>query len=259
MINIPSAYSPQIDKRFSAANDNPSGAAAPGDFQPIGNAGQQQDTVTLSGKGRDLSAQNSTNVNKTKGEPSTDLQTKATQKDQAQKSTDLALIQQLKKRDNDVRNHEQAHLAVAGRYATGGASYTYQTGPDGVRYAIGGEVPISISAESTPDATIQKMEAVRRAALAPADPSPADLQIAAEASALEIQAMQEEQVIQREKANPPASSPGSGTSPNSNTQSKFATSLSFASTTIAATSGQISPDNNRQRIIQTYQAMIAIT
>ena len=259
MIIIPSTYSPQIDKRFSAANDNSSGTAAPGDFQPTGSAGQQQDTVTLSGKGRDLSAQSSTDTDKTKGGTLTDLQTKATQKDQAQKTTDLALIQQLKKRDTDVRNHEQAHLAAAGRYATGGASYTYQTGPDGVKYAIGGEVPISLSSESTPDATIQKMEAVRRAALAPADPSPADLQIAAEASALEIQAMQEEQIIQREKAHPPASSPSSGTFPNRDTQSKSATNLPFASSIITATSGQISPDNNRQMMIQTYQAMISIT
>ena len=57
MIIIPSAYNPQIDKRFSAANDNPSGTAAPGELRPTGRTGQQQDTVTLSSQGIDLSTQ----------------------------------------------------------------------------------------------------------------------------------------------------------------------------------------------------------
>ena len=104
---------------------------------------------------------------------------------------ELKQLSELKGRDREVRAHEQAHLSVAGQYAAGGASYTFQRGPDGNSYAIGGEVPIDISSETTPEATILKMRTVRRAALAPADPSGADRQIAAQASAKELQARQE--------------------------------------------------------------------
>ena len=104
---------------------------------------------------------------------------------------ELKQLVQLKSRDREVRSHEQAHLAVAGQYASGGASYTYQRGPDGNSYATGGEVPIDIGSEPTPEATIQKMRTVRRAALAPAEPSGADRQIAAQAAAKETQARQE--------------------------------------------------------------------
>ena len=104
---------------------------------------------------------------------------------------ELKQLSELKSRDREVRSHEQAHLSVAGQYAAGGASYTFQRGPDGNSYAIGGEVPIDISSETTPEATILKMRTVRRAALAPAEPSGADRQISAHASAKELQARQE--------------------------------------------------------------------
>jgi hypothetical protein len=104
---------------------------------------------------------------------------------------EMKLVKELQRRDVEVRAHEQAHLAAAGQYAAGRASFSYTTGPNGKRYAIGGEVPIDIGKEKTPDATIQKMRAVRRAALAPASPSAADRSIAAQASATESQAMKE--------------------------------------------------------------------
>ena len=49
-------------------------------------------------------------------------------------------VEQLKRRDAEVRQHEQAHKAAAGQYASGGPSYDSQTGPDGKQYAVGGEV-----------------------------------------------------------------------------------------------------------------------
>ncbi len=104
---------------------------------------------------------------------------------------ELKQLQQLKSRDTEVRTHEQAHLSTAGRYATGGATFSYQKGPDGGSYAIGGEVGIDTSKESTPEATITKMQTIKRAALAPADPSGADKQIAAKATAMEAQAREE--------------------------------------------------------------------
>ncbi len=95
----------------------------------------------------------------------------------------------LQARDRHVRQHEAAHQAAGGAL-TGGASYTYQTGPDGRSYAIGGEVPISIRTGRTPDETIASARQARRAALAPSDPSAADLAVAAEATRMELSAIQ---------------------------------------------------------------------
>lgn len=86
-------------------------------------------------------------------------------------------VQELEKRDREVRAHEQAHARVGGAYA-GAPSYTFQQGPDGKRYAIGGEVQIDTSKEKTPQETIRKMQIVIRAALAPAEPSSQDLKVA---------------------------------------------------------------------------------
>ncbi|MGM0481903.1 MAG: putative metalloprotease CJM1_0395 family protein [Pseudomonadota bacterium] len=100
-------------------------------------------------------------------------------------------IQKLKSRDAEVRAHEQAHAAIGGQHA-GSPNYEYERGSDGKSYAVGGEVPIDISAvPGDPQATIQKMTVVRRAALAPAQPSSADRSIAAEASTKAAQARAE--------------------------------------------------------------------
>jgi hypothetical protein len=100
-------------------------------------------------------------------------------------------LDQLKKCDQEVRAHEQAHQAVGGPYA-GSASFTYQTGPDGQRYAVGGEVSIDLSAiPGDPQATITEMQQIRRAALAPSNPSPADRQVATRAAQVERRARAE--------------------------------------------------------------------
>lgn len=104
---------------------------------------------------------------------------------------ELEQIQKLEARDLEVRNHEQAHQSVGGQYA-GAASYTYQRGPDGINYAVGGEVPIDISPiPGNPEATIQKAEIVRRAALAPAEPSAQDRAVAAQAIQIKLEAQSE--------------------------------------------------------------------
>jgi hypothetical protein len=90
-------------------------------------------------------------------------------------------VQELRQRDAEVRRHEQAHAAAGGQYA-GAPSYEYQRGPDGRLYAVGGEVRIDTSPiPGNPQATIAKMQTVRRAALAPAQPSPQDQRVAAQA------------------------------------------------------------------------------
>lgn len=100
-------------------------------------------------------------------------------------------IQQLEKTDKEVKAHEAAHLAAAGGLATGGATFKYDTGPDGKRYAVSGEVQISISEGRTPAETIARAEQVRRAALAPANPSAQDQNVAAQAAQMEQRARAE--------------------------------------------------------------------
>ena len=99
-------------------------------------------------------------------------------------------LKELKSRDTEVHNHENAHQSAGGQFA-GSPSYTYQTGPDGRRYAIGGEVSIDVSPEDEPAATIAKMESVRRAATAPAEPSPQDFKVAAAAQRMMTEAQRD--------------------------------------------------------------------
>lgn len=55
-------------------------------------------------------------------------------------------VRELKKRDREVRQHEQAHARAAGPYG-GQPQYQYERGPDGKQYAVSGEVKIDTSEE----------------------------------------------------------------------------------------------------------------
>lgn len=100
-------------------------------------------------------------------------------------------VNDLKTRDEEVRVHEQAHAATGGQYA-GSPSYSYEQGPDGKRYITDGEVQIDVSPiPNDPQATIDKMRQVYRAALAPAEPSAADRSVANEAQQNIAEAMSE--------------------------------------------------------------------
>jgi len=101
-------------------------------------------------------------------------------------------VKALKEIDARVKAHEQAHIAAGGNLVRGGASFSYKRGPDGRDYAVAGEVKIDASPDpNNPEATIRKMQQVRRAALAPVDPSPQDRKVAMEATLIENQANME--------------------------------------------------------------------
>jgi hypothetical protein len=102
-------------------------------------------------------------------------------------------LDKLKETDRLVRAHEQAHIAAGGSLVQGGASFSYQKGPDGRMYAVGGEVSIDTSPGRTPEESIAKARQIRAAALAPADPSPQDRRVAAGAARLEANARAEMQ------------------------------------------------------------------
>ena len=108
-------------------------------------------------------------------------------------------IERLSARDKEVRAHEQAHMAAGAGLVTRGANYTYVIGPDGRRYATGGEVGIDTSPGQTPQETIAKAQRIRAAAMAPAQPSGQDMQVAAQAMQMQMQA-QMELMLQRRNA-----------------------------------------------------------
>lgn len=110
-----------------------------------------------------------------------------------------AQVAKLRKIDQEVKAHEQAHKNAGGQFA-GSASFSYTVGPDGKQYAVAGEVPIDIApVDGDPAATIAKMTIVAAAALAPAKPSGQDRRVAAQAASLRIEAQAEQSQKSQEK------------------------------------------------------------
>ncbi|MCB2214660.1 putative metalloprotease CJM1_0395 family protein [Desulfofustis glycolicus] len=158
-------------------------------------------------------------------------------------AAEQTVVRELQSRDREVRTHEQAHLAAAGAYARGGASFVYQKGPDGRMYAVGGEVGIDVGRAATPEETIVKMQTVRRAALAPAEPSAADRRIAAQASIRLAEAQRELQAAASHEQDTAADGSAGDGSVSSSPQAA----------PIPAAEG--APDNRRLLIIAAYQAV----
>lgn len=138
------------------------------------------------------SAGESANLREKSNTPATGSSTKAADPNNPKNLTDAekAQVRELQARDSEVHRHERAHAAVGGPYA-GLPSYSYTRGPDGRSYATDGEVEIDTSPAQTPEGTIQKMEVVIRAALAPAQPSAQDHAVANKARKLKTEAIAE--------------------------------------------------------------------
>lgn len=128
---------------------------------------------------------------------------------------DRRTIEQLKRRDREVREHERAHASAGGSIA-GSPTFKFTRRPDGRQYAVGGEVSIDASpVPGNPQATIRKLEQVKRAALAPRTPSGQDRSVASSADAGIIQAKKEladlrleAQAERRQSLSNPAASQG---------------------------------------------------
>lgn len=122
--------------------------------------------------------------------------------DKLELSRDALEIRELQLRDREVRAHEAAHAAAGGSYA-GSPSYSYERGPDGRTYAVGGSVSIDVSpVPGDPQGTLQKAQQIRAAALAPAQPSAQDMNVAQKAQAMATEArneIAEEQTKERER------------------------------------------------------------
>lgn len=133
---------------------------------------------------------------------------------------DAKQVEELKKRDREVRQHEQAHLAAGAGIVVSGPTYQFQRGPDGKEYAIGGEVQIDASPiPDDPEATIRKMQQVQAAALAPAEPSPQDRKVASQAAKNQAKARAE--LIKNKSENPNKESKMFNVYNSQNNQSNF--------------------------------------
>lgn len=99
-------------------------------------------------------------------------------------------IKDMEKREEEVKQHEAMHKASGTPY-TSAPTYEYVTGPDGKKYINGGKVNIDTSPEDTPEETIKKARIIKKAALAPKDPSAQDRQVAAQAAQMEAEALSE--------------------------------------------------------------------
>ena len=132
------------------------------------------------------------------------------------------IVAELQAADTNVRAHEAAHMAAGGGL-TSPASYTYERGPDNKMYAVAGEVGISTSQGNTPQESLNKAQTIRRAALAPADPSPQDLKVAAQAASMEmsarVQIMQEKMAQNSQNPNNSNEASAGNSTVNSNVNS----------------------------------------
>jgi len=143
---------------------------------------------TSLGEGRYLVAREKESTQESEDTQEQNQQTQNTQEQQLSPS-EKQLVSELQARDAEVRQHEAAHKSAGA--ATGAASYTYQKGPDGKMYAIGGEVDVAMKSGATPEETIQNAQAVIAAAMAPTDPSPQDHAVASLARMMMLKAQQE--------------------------------------------------------------------
>ncbi|MBV1927954.1 MAG: hypothetical protein KUG81_00360 [Gammaproteobacteria bacterium] len=124
---------------------------------------------------------------------------------------ELEQVRLLKNLDREVRSHEQAHAIVGGPYA-GAPNYQYTKGPDGQLYASSGHVKINSSEiAGDPAATLEKALQLKRAALAPAQPSQQDRRVAANAQQLAIEARADLNALLLEGLATAATAPDSAT------------------------------------------------
>jgi len=90
------------------------------------------------------------------------------------------LMTELTREDHEIRAHELTHY-YTGRPYTAEPEYWFIVGPLGKRFAISGHVRFDLSPiADDPRTTLKKYEVLRRAALAPATPSPYDQRVAAD-------------------------------------------------------------------------------
>lgn len=153
-------------------------------------------------------------------------------------------LNELKAIDRNVRAHEAAHVGAGGGVVAGGASYTYTRGPDGQMYATAGEVPIRMQKGKTPEETIQNARRILAAAMAPADPSPQDYKVAANAAQMEVSARAEQA---RENAKKIEESMKDNSTSDSQDSNKVDSAAQTGNSTISGDSQATNPTNDSRQ------------
>ena len=192
MINAINSYAGKSDvpiemQSYYAARSGPQGCFDGGESAI---SESSSDQVSLSEEGKLLAALNKSEDENGSGAKVKNLEDKKPSGEEMTEE-EKQEAEKLKKRDREVRAHEQAHLSVAGNLAAGGANYEFKTGPDGQQYAVGGEVPLKVQDSPSPEEDLRNAQKLERAALAPVKPSSSDRAIAAKARKKVAQAQQE--------------------------------------------------------------------
>lgn len=194
----------------------------------------------LSALNQDKQAQNSQTAKSSQTTQSAQKQQTTNTGEKVLTEEEQKQVEELKARDTEVKAHEQAHIAAGGSYVRGGARYDYQTGPDGKKYAVGGEVSIDTSAvEGDPQATINKAQVILKAALAPAEPSGQDKAVASQARQMMASARKE---LMSEKI-------------NTNSENTAAATTTENSTTAPASSENSKTENKAPVTVDTAPKM----
>jgi hypothetical protein len=90
------------------------------------------------------------------------------------------VLDKFKQTDTNIRSHEQIHASIGA--TTSPISYTYEKGPDGKMYAVGGKVTLDTSLPDDPKAAAFKLDMLQKTASGPIDSSGADNTIASQAN-----------------------------------------------------------------------------
>ena len=219
--NQPQAHSPQVNAAKPQEQQSGDPQQAPPKVNPAAHDGfQGSQELSEGGKGdHDLSTmiaafspgqappKEELQEAQQRGKTGGDL-VKERQKDQeildhgdgAKKAGEADVLKSLQERDDEVRQHENQHVAEAGEFATSGAVLETETASNGRAYATSGKVSVNMAEiDGDPQKTIEKMTKIEKSALKPENPSDQDLRVATEAIGKRDKA-ERELAVKKEKA-----------------------------------------------------------
>ena len=251
--NINGSYAQSLYQQQSAANNALSNANADANSpNATGNENNPNQTAVTSPERSQNSGNAAKEQNSQNGEQTNEKGEKVNANGLSE--AEQRQVNELAATDAHVKAHEAAHKSAGGGLA-GAASYSYERGPDNKMYAVAGEVSISIGGGNTPQEKLSRAQQVRRAALAPSDPSPQDLKVAAQAISMEMDArakIAEQKQSQNEQSKEQSSGEDNTneTSGASSTQNSDPNANNVSDTNTAQTPGQNdfykAPDDNSQ-------------
>ncbi len=102
-------------------------------------------------------------------------------------------IEKIRKNSRNVKLRELVYRAVVGNYVRNTVSFEYETGPDGIKYAVAGHTTIDTRPIiNNPEATIRKAQAIKKTKI--------DRAVAVEVEKMEREAIMELKEEQRKES-----------------------------------------------------------